>query len=136
MTAVLERPRMVCDATRMSVLPIEEVLRYQSIDNVYVDCRCGRYDMWCECVECGPVHEILDSKRGDVGYEALVNSIRTRGMFKGIRIHPTLNRVTDGHHRIAACVDLGFKFIPVESHVSCEDDSGRVTYYWREQDIL
>jgi hypothetical protein len=128
MTATWERTTYVCDDTSMSILPIEDVLTYGSIDNIYTDCSCDDYSLWCECITCGPVYEILDDVRYDPGYEALMESIKTRGMVKGIRIHPTVNRVVDGHHRIAACLDLGFKFIPVESHVMCETGSGAARF--------
>lgn len=97
MTAVIERDTYVCDETRMSILPLEDVLAMASRDN-------GG----------GPVWEILDRKRQDFWYSDVVNTIREYGVLHGIRIS-SFNEVVDGHHRIAAFVDLGWKFIPVEN---------------------
>lgn len=94
--------------TSVSILPIEEILNYDSCDSdgVWVEgTGTVSYSVWT----------ILAEKREDPWYPALVEKIRAEGFTGGIRIHPDGNEVRDGHHRIAAAIDLGYSFVPVET---------------------
>lgn len=94
----------MCTDTVMSVLPLADVLDMTSGDN-YPHSVIG----------------ILDQKRQDDWYPAVVESLRQEGFTKGIRIND-LDTVVDGHHRIAAAMELGMEFIPVETACGAEYD--------------
>lgn len=97
----------------MSVVPIETIL---------TTWRSGDADMW----SCS-LPELLDHKRKDEHYPKLVETLKKEGWTKGIKavlwIGETTPTMTDGHHRLAAAIDLGQKYVPVETGY-CEPDSG------------
>ncbi len=93
-----------CTDSVMSILPLAEVLGFNSCDN------------WG-----GTVGGIMEDKRSDSWYPAVVESIRRDGFTKGISINSS-GWVCDGHHRIAAAVELGLAFIPVETKGWAEYD--------------
>lgn len=112
------RRRHTFSSKKVSVLPISDVLEYESVDSedcVIVPGGGHKY---------GPVAGVLEEKRLDPQYPALLSELRERGFRKPIHVHPHENRITDGHHRIAAAVELGYSFIPVRSNEGCADDSG------------
>jgi|SRR6185503_2513914 len=96
----------------MSVVPIDEIL-----------------DTW----ESGDAEmmgmtlpQMLDHKRGDDHYPKLVETLKTEGWTKGVGCVSWINGVkvlSDGHHRLAAAIDLGQKYVPVRSGLA-EADSG------------
>lgn len=116
------------------MVPVEEILgSWGSVDG-----------------EWNPEHNdwdsLLDEKRDDWQYEAVVESLRANGFLRpntftvtdGHRVH------CDGHHRLAAAIDCGVTHIPyVEvSHWSegiaddsgCWDGSRPVSREWRSSD--
>lgn len=90
-----------CNDEVMSVLPLAQVLEMPSCDN------------WG-----GNVHSVMEWKKSDPWFPAVVESIRRHGFTKGIRVDPTTGWVMDGHHRIAAAMELGLSYIPVEEGYS------------------
>jgi len=96
----------------MSVVPVADILNsWGSGDANY-------YNM--------SLPELLDRKRKDAHYPMLVETLKTEGWTKGIKCVNYFGDVpwmTDGHHRLAAAIDLGQKYVPVETGY-CENDSG------------
>lgn len=88
-----------CNDEVMSILPLSTVLEAPSCDAYW-----GR----------GTVATVMEEKRADDWYPAVVESIRRDGFVKGITVNPITGMVQDGHHRIAAAEELGLAFIPVE----------------------
>ncbi len=86
-----------CTDSVMSILPLDEILDRPSGDN-YPDSVIG----------------ILDKKRKDPWYPALVQVIQDEGFTVPIRID-SAGWVVDGHHRIAAAMELGMAWVPVTS---------------------
>lgn len=107
----------VLDGAHSAIIAIEDVLDYESVDVWRINRQTGQD-------EYGQVREVLEDKRCDEQYPHVLRSLRTGGFTKGIRIHPEHKRVTDGHHRIAAAIDLGYRFVPYEYRQYCDDDSG------------
>ncbi|QUE26089.1 ParB-like nuclease domain protein [Microbacterium phage SanaSana] len=76
--------------------------------------------------------EMLDSKREDWHYPEVLASIRFHGFIRPL--NADLGRgylaLSDGHHRVAAAIDLGMECVPVfvTSHAVIAGDSGS----WRE----
>ncbi len=116
------------------VYRIEDVLKMNSIDSSLVGSWCddcggeqeinflgdGKFERSCQNDDCYyfmsvtnfTFKEILDLKRGDEWYDAVVNFVRDD-------LHRPLCRIVegtvfDGHHRIAAAIDLGMKYIVAE----------------------
>lgn len=110
-----------CTDVAFDVLPVLDLLNsYESGDSEDM-----QYAEECdEPVWCGPLGPVLEEKREDYHYDDVVESLRTNGFTKGIRIHPTYRRVIDGHHRLTAAIDLGLRYVPVETHAHCDTDSG------------
>lgn len=107
-----------CTDSVMSVIPLYEVLDRKSGDNFP-----------------GTVIGILDKKTKDPWYPALVEAIREEGFWNPIHIDSD-GWVVDGHHRIAAAMELGMEFIPVVSkewpdhhHRFREENSPEGWYY-------
>jgi hypothetical protein len=114
-----------------TILLLEEVLNYESVDSdqgVW-DWRSNDYT-----VPPGPVLPVLEDKRYDEHFEELCRVLKAEGFTKPIRIHPEHKRVTDGHHRIAAAMDLGWKFVPFGYFKSCDEDSGSWGEEYEEDD--
>lgn len=82
----------------------------------------------CDCPH--TVDTVLDRKRDDEHYDALVQVLQRDGFTRPIHIHPTEQKVTDGHHRIAAALDLGLTAIPAIRVDRCADDSGEWGEGW------
>lgn len=62
---------------------------------------------------------LLEEKREDEHYPDVVESIRTQGFMRPLtaRVNPaTLHGYTfgDGHHRLAAAIDLGYTHVPLQ----------------------
>ena len=53
----------------------------------------------------------LDYKRDNDGYHNLVESIRTIGFLWPVLVTRS-EGYSNGHHRLAACIDLGYSYIP------------------------
>lgn len=69
--------------------------------------------------------ENLDTKRGDIDYALLVESIRNEGI-----LNPVFwDEFTygNGHHRLAACIDLGYTHIPTTANPQIEWEESGVT---------
>ena len=74
--------------------------------------------------------EVAKYKRADTGYETLKADIRKRGFIDpvGIENNPYEggDYLTNGHHRVLICVDLGYTHIPItrDSTVAWRDSGG------------
>lgn len=62
----------------------------------------------------------LRKKREDKGYQNLVQSISSIGFLWPALIDSD-NEYSNGHHRLAACIDLGYTHVPVTTE---DDDCG------------
>lgn len=104
------------DTVAYSIVAVEDLLSYESVDvPLWDDCGGYRY---------GTVREALEDKRSDPHYPEVVEALRIEGFTKGVRVHPDARRVTDGHHRIAAAIELGWRYVPFEWAADCDEDSG------------
>ncbi|WP_194293902.1 ParB N-terminal domain-containing protein [Streptomyces sp. RB17] len=56
------------------------------------------------------VADTLDGKRQDDSYPDLLESIRLHGVQRPILVRR--GELMDGHHRVAACLDLGITQVP------------------------
>lgn len=56
--------------------------------------------------------EVLDDKRNTPQYGSVLASIATNGFTQSLACSHT-NRLLDGHHRLAAAIDLGYTKVPV-----------------------
>lgn len=78
--------------------------------------------------------DMLEKKRRDGHYPDVVHSIQTWGFLRPLNADVAAGRLqlSDGHHRLAASIDLGFEAVPVyvEEHPIISDDSG----YWKVGD--
>lgn len=84
-------------ADSVSILSIDDILSdYTSIDSDGMS--------W---------DEMLDGKREDFHYPEVVESIRTKGFIGALVIDSDSFYFGDGNHRLAAMIDLGYKFVPV-----------------------
>lgn len=77
-----------------------------------------------DTIDCLSVGDILDHKRRSEHYAALLDEIRANGMEVPIVIRTFCNKpwLVDGHHRVAAAVDLGMTHV-VWSDLALEIDS-------------
>jgi hypothetical protein len=59
---------------------------------------------------------LLEYKRADLNYADVRDSIRDRGWFRPVCVQfdGTIWEFGDGHHRLAAAVELGHRYIPVQ----------------------
>jgi len=71
------------------------------------------------------VADVLDDKRKSPGYPALLEAIRRDGITVPVLIRPAgrYSSLEDGHHRVAAAVDLGLGTVPWTDVPLCEDGS-------------
>lgn len=81
----------------IGLMPVAEILLMDSCD---LEGQIGLYD----------VADILPTKRADEGYDRLVASIRKHGI--AVPVLVVDGCVMEGHHRIAAAVDLGLTVVP------------------------
>lgn len=98
---------------RMSVLPIAVVMGYASCD--------ARMNDFSQLETIG---EVLERKRQDEHYPKIIESLVTNGWTTGIHITPGECEISDGHHRLAAAIDLGQQYVPVVSDFFSAEDSG------------
>ena len=85
-----------------SIVPMEDVLAGDTVDSFYYD-------------NVSSAKDVIPKKRLDPGYGELLDSIRTHGFDP--RFAPAWNKwsgIREGHHRIAALIDLGAKWCPVQ----------------------
>lgn len=75
--------------------------------------------------------QVLDSKRDDEGYDKTLDSIREHGFLRPLTADVNASSEPgytfgDGHHRLAAAIDLGFTHVPLEAYTdyNIADDSG------------
>ena len=124
-------------------VPISTVLTWYSVDaGISVRCPdCNRsideideagtsFDMICYA--CDKIiqytmDEVLDDKRADDDYGDVLDSVRSRGWV--MPLHRWNNCVTDGHHRLAAAIDLGHRVVPMHQVDDCRTDHGD----WQEE---
>lgn len=66
------------------------------------------------------VGELLHRKRLDEDYPLIRDSLRDRGWVMPIHVYD--RTVTDGHHRIAAAIDLGLGSVPVFEVNDCRQE--------------
>lgn len=99
---------------------IEEIMERSSIDvGYYGEDANHLHDEWIQ---------MLDEKRGDSHYEDILWSIKKHGFARPLTAftkHGEL-RFGDGHHRLAAAIDLGMTEVPVlvSRHWHISQDSG------------
>lgn len=98
----------VVNSEVMSVLPIELLLTFGSVDSFDGE----------------PITEVLERKRKDGHYSKIVESLLLFGWTTGVHIAPDRNEITDGHHRLAAAIDLGQRYVPVVTELFSAHDSG------------
>lgn len=81
-----------------------------------------------EYEDCLYVRDTLDHKRGSEHYPALLDAIRRDGMQLPININTWHGapHLTDGHHRVAAAVDLGMTHL-IWSDLPLDVDGGLFT---------
>lgn len=85
----------------------------------------GMYSMdFCD----GITEPNLEEKRGDQQYNRLLNDIRVNGIRWPITVKHGI--VGNGHHRLAACIELGYTHIPVQ-----DDYNNEYSYMKNTQDI-
>lgn len=81
----------------------------------------------------------LEEKRDDDYYEQVVDSIRTLGFVKPVTGRVTEEgelRFSDGHHRLAAAIDLGMTHIPVEFYNEYANSVSGDCYYWIKSGVV
>lgn len=75
--------------------------------------------------------DMLAKKRNDGHYPDIVTSLKVHGFIRPLNadVHRGHLALSDGHHRVAAALDLGMECVPVyvTDHPIISDDSG----YWR-----
>ena len=85
--------------------------------------------------------DVLTEKRDDMHYEGVVESLRSNGWVRPVTVQweedEECLKYGDGHHRLAAAIDLGMTHIPVQlagpAWADCvSDDSGS----WRGGDYI
>lgn len=81
---------------------------------------------------------LLSEKRSDDHYDDVVDTISTDGFTKELTAWPNGGELVfgDGHHRLAAAIDLGMSTVPVRIHeeFSVEPDSGAWSRSTDEED--
>lgn len=83
------------------IVPMSKVLSSDSVDSSYYGARCAG--------------DVVKHKRLDDGYTDLLNSIKEHGFDPQFApAWDTWDGVREGHHRIAALIDLGAKWCPVQ----------------------
>jgi hypothetical protein len=67
-----------------------------------------------DCVVCEvkTLSEVLDVARKESNYNSVKNSLKKKGFIKPLCFNAREKMHMDGHHRLAAAIDLGFKWIP------------------------
>lgn len=90
-------------------------------------------DEWAECDWEDVPHEerwetLLSMKRADENYEDILEEISENGFSKPLTAYKRdgVLILCDGHHRLAAAIDLGLETVPVHvfNTVTIADDSG------------
>lgn len=87
-----------------TLMPIEDICRLCSPDEEYNDHEGSGY-------QDGEVGATLANKRKDEGYEALREDMRQHGVKTPLYVPGSW--LNNGHHRVAAAVDLGMTHMPV-----------------------
>jgi len=84
---------------------IEEILERPSIDVKRKDWQ-NIADTWAD---------VLEDKRNDYNYQDIVTSLRTWGFVRPLtaRVADGQLQFGDGHHRLAASIELGWAVVPV-----------------------
>lgn len=121
------------------MVPIEDILdRWSSVDAEFSPCpECGSSDtgemnyetdnmMYCRGCYVDyhlDFEMIFQSKREDAHYPFVLNSLKEYGWAMPLHMSATVpNRVTDGHHRLAAAVELGLTHVPFYAVDDCRGD--------------
>ena len=116
--------------------PISKVLQWCSVD-AGAEIRCPScegpvdetstvgtsFDLYCYNCEYEfkySMDQVLDVKRMDHDYGDVVDSVRTRGWV--YPLHTWGHALTDGHHRLAAAIDLGMDVVPMYYGDDCRQD--------------
>ena len=99
---IMSTPTLAIEPPRLGTVvywAIEQIITRRSTDSVF-------YVSW---------DAMLESKRQDSHYPDVVESLRQDGFIRpltaDVRAHEL--RLSDGHHRIAAAIDLGMEAVPV-----------------------
>lgn len=105
---------------------VEDILRHESID---MPCYVGYFyhdDKMLEPDDEEFFLALLDRKRQHYHYGGVVESLRSEGFLRPVTafydVYTGHLVFGDGHHRLAASIDLGFTIIPVLI-VDCEDNT-------------
>lgn len=96
--------------------PVEEILNeWWPADECYDRCLCG--DDHCEEHHCDGKWCVLEDKRADTWYDDVCESLEKLGWVRPLSfwVHDVTGEthLGDGHHRLAAAIDLGIEAIPV-----------------------
>lgn len=59
-----------------------------------------------------PIGKVLAAKRKDSSYEDTKQLIMENGFTQPLCFHKACKKQMDGHHRLAAAIELGYKYIP------------------------
>jgi len=131
MEALVGRPEVI-ERGMIWWEPIADIMDMESIDHAYPQ---KLYDALPENEKrwhrTWPA--LLDSKRGDEHYEDVVESIKMHGFVRPVTVQWTDGgdeiQYGDGHHRLAAAIDLGMSHILVQMvgnawDEAVSDDSG------------
>lgn len=127
-----KRPHLVKDRVgKVWMEPIERLLKHNSGDlEWYVyetdDAKIPRSDI------AGRWRWVLNTKREDDHYKDVLDALKKKGFSRPLTVeykrHSGGQQLSDGHHRLAAAIDLGFTHVPVYGCRKYEDaisnDSG------------
>lgn len=138
------------DPDKWEIVPIATIIEeWNSVDATVVECpECE--SSWhviavddngesreMECAECGIQFEydfnwILDQKRMDHYYHDVVQSVDKNGWIYPLHYANYADKLylSDGHHRLAAAMDLGLTTVPVY-----RIDDARCDYKWQDEFI-
>ena len=113
--------RMFTDP-QVALVPIEIVLDLSSVDSEVLDLPEG-----------STVADVLDVKRLDSWYPALLLKVEREGLISPLCCNEA-GFLTDGHHRVACAVDLGWTHVPLIQDGGCHYDDpsdwGAERYGW------
>lgn len=117
------------------MVPINEILTWESCDGAgphrhTEDC-VDHGNCWNEGVESigrTAWDTVLERKRNDSHYEDVVESLKTRGFVRPLtgQANSFERKFGDGHHRLAAAIELGMSHVPIrfDFSINISNDSG------------
>jgi hypothetical protein len=124
---------------KVEMWPVERCLSLRSVDsdprNAFRDYYDADPELADECSDtwdpnlegADMMNQVLHWKRYDESYRELIESMRTNGVTSPIGVNG--NELANGHHRLAAMIDLGYTEIPVVTN-EVSSDPWLITEYW------